>query len=101
MIAEAVSVPVIACGGAGRVDHVHEVIAQGKADAVCLASILHYHFIRHHEATGEFSEEGNIEYLRSRRGFSKVREATLPDIKAFLLEQGVATRQTPVEYVRV
>lgn len=43
-VAEAVSVPVIASGGAGELDHLVEALAAG-ADAVLVASILHYgHF---------------------------------------------------------
>lgn len=40
-IATAVSVPVIACGGAGSVDHVVDAVKCG-VDAVSLASVLHY-----------------------------------------------------------
>jgi cyclase len=41
-ISEAVSVPVIASGGAGTLAHLYEAIAEGKADAVLAASIFHY-----------------------------------------------------------
>ena len=37
-----VRVPVIACGGAGKPEHVHAVIGTGAADAVACASIFHY-----------------------------------------------------------
>jgi cyclase len=40
-VAEAVSVPVIASGGAGRADHFAEVLTQGKADAALAASLFH------------------------------------------------------------
>jgi cyclase len=40
-IAEAVSVPVIASGGAGTVLHFAEVLTQGKADAALAASLFH------------------------------------------------------------
>jgi cyclase len=41
-ISEAVSVPVIASGGAGNLEHLYEAISIGKADAVLAASIFHY-----------------------------------------------------------
>ena len=41
-VSEAVSIPVIASGGAGRVEHFHEVLTEGKADAALAASIFHY-----------------------------------------------------------
>jgi cyclase len=40
-VAEAVNVPVIASGGAGKLEHFAEVITQGKADAVLAASLFH------------------------------------------------------------
>jgi cyclase len=41
-ISEAVPVPVIASGGAGNLDHLHQAFTQGKADAVLAASIFHF-----------------------------------------------------------
>jgi imidazole glycerol-phosphate synthase subunit HisF len=40
-VAERVSIPVIASGGAGTPDHIAEALTAGKADAALLASILH------------------------------------------------------------
>ena len=41
-VSEAVSIPVIASGGAGTFDHFVEVFSAGKADAALAASIFHY-----------------------------------------------------------
>ncbi len=41
-IADAVNLPVIASGGAGTLKHLHQAITQGKADAVLVASIVHF-----------------------------------------------------------
>ena len=41
-VCDAVSIPVIASGGAGTLDHLSEAIADGHADAVLCASIFHY-----------------------------------------------------------
>ena len=41
-IGEAVSVPVIASGGAGNLEHLYQALVTGKADAVLAASIFHY-----------------------------------------------------------
>jgi imidazole glycerol-phosphate synthase subunit HisF len=41
-IAEQVEIPVIASGGAGTCDHIHEALTEGKAEAALLASLLHY-----------------------------------------------------------
>jgi len=41
-IADRVSIPVIASGGAGTCAHIHEALTEGKAEAALLASLLHY-----------------------------------------------------------
>ncbi len=42
IIAEHVSVPVIASGGAGTMEHFHHALTEGKADAALAASLFHY-----------------------------------------------------------
>ncbi len=41
-VSEAVTIPVIASGGAGNLDHMVDVLQEGKADAVLAASIFHF-----------------------------------------------------------
>ncbi len=91
-VAESVSIPVIACGGAGTFSHVSEVILTGKADAVSMASLLHYNFIRHHDITDDFSSEGNIEFLKSGRGFQRIQDVSLPELKEHLHKQNIDCR---------
>ena len=91
-IVESVSIPVIACGGAGCIDDIYTVIAQGRADAVSFASILHYHFIKTQEVKDDFLDEGNIEFLKSRQGFKKIKETSLKEIKAYLHERNISCR---------
>jgi cyclase len=61
-VSELVNIPVIASGGAGTMEQMYDAIVQGKADAVLLASLLHY---------GEYKVQ---------------------DIKKFLKDKGVAVR---------
>ena len=42
LIATSVRIPVIASGGAGRAEHLYDVLTRGKADAALIASIVHY-----------------------------------------------------------
>ena len=41
-VSEAVSIPVIASGGAGKLEHFKNVLLEGKADAVLAASLFHF-----------------------------------------------------------
>jgi len=61
-VSEAVRIPVIASGGAGKPEHIYEVLTEGKADAALAASIFHY------------------------------KKYTVADIKRYLLERGVHVR---------
>lgn len=56
-VAKAVSIPVIASGGAGTLEHLYDGLAGGKADAVLAASIFHFGTYRIGEAR---------DYLRAR-----------------------------------
>lgn len=61
-VSEAVSIPVIASGGAGNVEHFAEAFEKGKADAALAASIFHY------------------------------KETSVAEVKAYLKEKGVPVR---------
>ena len=61
-VSEAVSIPVIASGGAGTLEHLYEGFVRGRADAVLAASIFHY------------------------------RTFTIPEAKAYLRDRGVVVR---------
>ena len=61
-VAKAVNVPVIASGGAGRVEHFGEVLTRGKADAALAASLFHDNHL------------------------------TVGEVKRYLVERGVAVR---------
>ena len=67
LIADAVSIPVIASGGGGKPEHLYEVLTEGRADAALVASMLHY---------GEY---------------------TVPEIKDYLLGRGIKMRRTPAQ----
>jgi len=56
-VSEAVTVPVIASGGAGSLEHLYEALAAGRADAVLAASIFHY---------GTYTIKQTKDYLRER-----------------------------------
>ena len=57
-ISETVGIPVIASGGAGRLEHLLEAVEAGRADAVLCASIFHYGKYSINEAKEFLSEKG-------------------------------------------
>lgn len=56
-VSGALSIPVIASGGAGSPEHLYEAFKYGKADAALAASIFHY---------GQYSIKETKEYLKNR-----------------------------------
>jgi imidazole glycerol-phosphate synthase subunit HisF len=56
-VADAVSVPVIASGGVGLVEHLAEGVLEGRADAVLAASVFHF---------GDFTVRAAKEHMRAR-----------------------------------
>ncbi len=58
MIADAVSIPVIASGGAGKPEHLLEVLTKGGADAALVASMVHYGQYRVSELKQWLADQG-------------------------------------------
>ncbi len=57
LMADAVGIPVIASGGAGKPEHLYDVLTEGRADAALVASIVHY---------GQYTCRQLKEYLHGR-----------------------------------
>lgn len=57
LLAEAVRIPVIASGGAGKPEHLRDVLTEGHADAALVASMVHY---------GDYTCSGLKHYLHDR-----------------------------------
>ncbi|MHB8163396.1 MAG: imidazole glycerol phosphate synthase subunit HisF [Methanoregula sp.] len=91
-VATTVSIPVIACGGAGHLSDITAVVKEGKADAVSVASMLHYDFIQHFYTDDDYSKEGNIEFLKNIRKYTKVESAGISEIKTFLHNHQIPCR---------
>lgn len=57
-IAESISIPVIASGGAGRLEHFKEALTVGRADAALAASLFHYKELEIREVKEYLFQEG-------------------------------------------
>ena len=92
-ISEVVTIPVIAHGGANSPQNIVEAICKGKADAVAIASILHYSvmqtFVNEHKT---FDKEGNISFLTSGRIPSKIAPSSIKEIRSALIQENIPTR---------
>ncbi len=59
-IADSVSIPVIASGGAGTLEHIYEALTAGGADAALIASIVHYQIFTIKQIKDYLAERGVV-----------------------------------------
>ncbi|MFQ9933867.1 MAG: imidazole glycerol phosphate synthase subunit HisF [Lachnospiraceae bacterium] len=57
-VCEAVTIPVIASGGAGTKEHFYDVLTEGKADAALAASLFHYNELEIGELKNYLNDKG-------------------------------------------
>ncbi|HXV35507.1 MAG TPA: imidazole glycerol phosphate synthase cyclase subunit [Myxococcota bacterium] len=93
-IAQAVSIPVIACGGAGSAEHVAQAVLEGRADAVCVAGLLHYGTLRD-VAMAEPLDVG-IGHAAEKHKRKRIEGTSLEDLKAHLRARGIDVREPAV-----
>lgn len=91
MISNSVSIPVIAHGGAGSIQDVIDVIKVG-ADAVSIASILHYGIKDKFLVNKGIGNEGNVEFLSKGINYNKINPVNLLDLKNNLLNNNINCR---------
>lgn len=91
-VSSRVSIPVIAHGGVGKPAHVAAAVHAG-ADALAVASVLHYGFLRYgRDWSAIEGGEGNIDFLKSGRNFDKITPMSVADVKAALAAQSIPCR---------
>jgi imidazole glycerol-phosphate synthase subunit HisF len=92
-ISSSVNIPVIAHGGAANISHLVQSINDAKADAISLASMLHYASINRDVSTvGKYNKEGNIEFLKKNSSFKVFGNENLVEIKKKLLDYKINLR---------
>lgn len=91
-ISDIVSIPVIACGGAGELEDIEELVRNTRANAVSAASVFHYDQLAKDLAMKEY-EEGNIEFLKkyTQTGHrpKRIQPISISQLKLHLKETGV------------
>ena len=93
MVSKAVSIPVIAHGGCANPEDATKAVTEGAADAVAVASILHYDALaKKIEGQEDFASEGNVSFKDSGRTFQKIKPSTIEEIKAKMNDSGIAVR---------
>jgi len=78
-------------------EHIKEVIEEGRADAVSLASLLHYNFLKEFSLNDDFKDEGNIEFIKNRINSLKIKKISLYEIKKFLYDLNIECRYKMTE----
>ena len=93
MVSNAITIPVIAHGGAANFTHIMDAINQAGADAVAIASMLHYAAINRNDSfLSRFDDEGNIEFLKKNSSFKVFGSENLTEIKNQLFDHKIPLR---------
>ena len=95
-IAESVSVPVIAGGGAASVEHVQAAARQAKVQAVAIASMLHYQFVGRGHGNNRCFGGLQSHFERTATISSKFQDIGLSILKRELAEGGILCREVVV-----
>ena len=96
-VSEAVPVPVIAGGGAGRAEDVVVAATEGHADAAAVASVLHYDAVRDPSFVATVSQsEGNDVFLQAPRTPRNIEPASVGRIRELVLDAAIPTRSIGV-----
>ena len=91
-VANAVSIPVIAHGGAGKLEDISNAIKNG-ADAVALSSMLHYEYLSNIAVKDRYiPEKGNVDFLLSGLGYTKITKTKISEIKNHLVNNNIPCR---------
>ncbi len=91
LISDAVQIPVIAHGGAGNIKNMCDTIIEGHADAICMASTLHYNIAESMKVERN-PEEGNLSFMQSGKRYNKIEMHEIEEIKNQLAEFGITCR---------
>lgn len=91
-VSSAINIPIVVHGGTGKQEHILNVEKESKISGVAIASLLHYHFIKANRNIDGFEAEGNIEFLKSNRLFSKINPMSLLDLKDALFAAKINCR---------
>ena len=92
LVTDAVRIPVIAHGGAAESSHINNVVTASGADAVSIASMLHYSAVESIPRNPS-DEEGNMEFLKSNNSVKLFGTQTLPQLKIELADIGLNIRE--------
>ncbi len=90
-VINAVSIPVVAHGGAGTMQHVLDLTGKLPVSGVAIASLFHYDYISHERHIDGY-DGGNVEFLKSNRVLSNIDCVSIPRLKSFLMKNNVLCR---------
>ena len=92
IVSSSVSVPVVAHGGAGKVEDLEEIFKSKIVSAVSLSSILHYDKLEMFKNNLNQDGEGNFNFLNSGRSLKNLTTISLSELKKRLREKDIICR---------
>ena len=92
-VSDLVTIPVIAHGGATNNAHISASIKESGADAVAIASMLHYGALnRKDNLVSDYNSEGNTEFLKKKGSYKMFGKENISEIKVKLNKHNIPVR---------
>ena len=92
-VSDSVTIPVIAHGGAANESHISASIKKSGADAVAIASMLHYGALnRNGSLVSDYNTEGNTEFLKKKGSYKMFGKENISEIKVQLNKYDIPLR---------
>ncbi len=92
-----VDIPVISCGGAGKMGDFEDAVVSGSADAISAASVFHYHLVKTQSVPQKFNLKSNLDHLAKSlssdgASFGAIETFSVKGLKSYLVGKGLPIR---------
>lgn len=90
-IAKLVSVPIIAHGGAGKKEHVVDILKESLISSAMISSMFHYDFLKENDSSAS-TIEGNVEFLNQKRTSKAFKTCSINELKQAIIYNNIECR---------
>jgi len=87
-----INIPLVVNGGIGMQEHVIKIKKEIPVSGIALSSMLHYQYLKTNRKVDGYEDEGNIEFLKSNRIYTKIVPTSLLDLKEKVSSNDITCR---------
>jgi len=91
-VAEAITLPIVVHGGAGNITHILDLLNKISVSGIAISSMFHYNTLKHFRDFEDFNKEGNLDFIKSMKGFSMIKDSSILEVKEVLNNNNIHCR---------